>query len=142
MFSLLARCIAFIAGLVLLADIALPIRTERLQVDRHTSHVDNSTTTRSGDTSYTLHLIGGRLSSCSVGHAAYQALSDGDTVEVQSTRLFKGCIRIAQGEEVVESDKHWKWFALISGGLLIGVALGWLRSSTDDDEPGVGFRLR
>lgn len=54
-------------------------------------------------------------------------------------QLFKNCIRIARREELLESDKYWKLFALICGGLLIAVAVGWLKS---DDEDGSGISIR
>jgi hypothetical protein len=128
----------FIAGVVLLLDIGLPTSLETLQVDQHTSSVDRSTSSgidsRWADTSYTLHLIGGRVSSCSVGYSTYAKLKDGDTVGVQATKLFKNCIRITRAEEVVEAEKHWKLFALIGGCILIAAAIGWLKTN---DEGGV-----
>ena len=146
MFKFLVHCLLFIAGVALIADIGLPIRAEQLQVDQHTSRTQTDyRATRGGDsrwadTSYKLHLIGGNLSSCSVGFSSYSRLKDGDTVNVQSTKLFKNCIRIARGEEVIESDNHWKLFALIFGSLLIAVAVGWLKGD-DDDRDGISIRL-
>jgi len=142
----LVRCILFIVGVVVLLDIGLPTRVEQLQVDQHTSQTQNDfRATRSGDsrwadTSYKVYLIGGAASSCSVGYASYARLKDGDSVEVQSTRLFKTCIRITREAEVVEASPHWKWYALAIGGLLIALALGWLKG--DDDDDGAGIRIR
>jgi hypothetical protein len=137
MFKLLLRVAFFIIGVVLLLDIGLPTRVEQLQIDQHTSQTQidhrptRSADSRWADTSYTLHLIGGRISSCSVGYSTYSRLQDGDTVDVQSTNLFKNYIRIARGNEVIESNKHWKLFGLIGGILLIAAGIGWLK--TDDD---------
>lgn len=135
MFKLLARFVMFMVGVVLLLDIGLPTSTESLQVDQHTSHTERRSSSGIGgrwaDTSYTIHLLGGRVSSCSVGYSTYGKLKDGDTVGVHATKLFKSCIRITKGEEVIEVDKYWKILALVGGGLLIAAAVGWLQ--TDDD---------
>ncbi len=145
MLKFLVRCVLFMVGVVMLLDIGLPTRVEQLQVDQHTSQTQNDfRATRSGDsrwadTGYKVHLIGGAVSSCSVGYTSYALLKDGDGVEVQSTRLFKTCIRITREAEVVEANPHWKWYALAIGGLLIALALGWLKS---DDDDGDGIRIR
>jgi len=141
----LVRCCMFLAGVALIVDVAIPTRTEQLRVDQHTSQTQTDyRTTRGGDsrwadTSYKIHLIGGVLSSCSVGYSTYGKLMDGDQIEVTSTKLFKNCIRIARGEELLEADKYWKLFAIICGGLLIAVAVGWLKSG---DEEGDGISIR
>ena len=36
-------------------------------------------------------------------------------------------------DEVVESTRHWRWIAWAVGGVLIALAIGWLRA---DDEAG------
>ena len=135
MLKLVLRLAMFIVGVALLSDIGLPTTVESMQVDQHTSREnDRQHGNGSGqwaDTSYTLHFVGGRVSSCGVGYSAYTQLKDGDKVDVQTTKLFKNCIHIARAGEVIESDKHWKIFALIGGCLLIAVAIGWLQS--DDD---------
>jgi hypothetical protein len=124
-----------IVGIVLLLDILLPTSTESLQIDQHTSSTEQrpsaGTNARSADTSYTLHFAGGRVSSCSVGYSAYWKLKDGDTVVVQATKLFKNCIRITRGEEIVQANKYWKLLALIGGGLLVAAAIGWLKTEED-----------
>lgn len=146
MVKLLVRCIFFIVGIALILDAALPTRMESLQVDRHTSHTETEHRTASGgdsrwaDTKYTLHLIGGVLRSCSVGHAAYAELKDGDAIDVQSSKLFKTCVHISRAGVVIESFQHWKWFALIGGVVLLAAAIGWLKSD-DDEGTGVSIRL-
>ena len=146
MLKLLVRCALFIAGIALILDIGLPIRTEQSQVDQHTSQTQTDhRPTRTGDsrwadTSYKIHLLGGSLSSCAVGYSAYANLKDGDSVEVQSTRLFKTCVRISRGTDVIEVDQHWKLFALALGGALIAIAIGWLKND-DDDQGSLGIRL-
>ena len=137
MFQFLSRVAMFIVGVVLLIDIGLPTSTETLSVDRHTSSRERLSnggwSARWADTDYTLHFIGGRVSSCSVGYSAYGRLKDGDAVDVQATKLFKSCIRIAKGGEIIESDKYWKILAFGVGAVLIAVALGWLRSDDERD---------
>lgn len=135
MLKLLIRCVMFVVGVIVLVDVGLPTSAESLQVDKHTSSTErratNGSDARWADTSYTLHFVGGKVSSCSVGYAAYGKLKDGDKVDVNATKLFKSCIRIAKGEEVLESDKHWKIFAVVGGLLLIAAAFGWVQR--DDD---------
>ena len=141
MLRFLFRCCLFIVGLVLIADTGLPTRVEQLRVDRHSSSYNTDHRgTGAGDTSYTLHLIDGVVSTCSVGYALYTKLNDGDGIEVRSTRLFKKCIRISQGSEVLEDDRYWKYIGLVFGALLIASAFGWLRSD-DDERSGFGIRL-
>ena len=142
MFRFLFRCVLFVVGLAMVADTVLPTRFEPLRIDRHTSHSEaDDRGFKTGDTSYTLHLIGGTVSTCSVGYALYRRLDDGDRIEVRSTRLFKNCIRISQGDDVLEDDRYWKYVGLIFGALLIAFAVGWLRSDDDDDRGGIGIRL-
>ncbi len=136
MFKFILRVAMFLAGFVLLADIVLPTSTQSLQVDQHTIRTDRGSSNGMRhtwtDTSYTLHLVGGHLSSCSVGYSAYWRLKDGDAVVVQATRLLKNCIRITRGEELIEADTRWKIFKLISGLLLLAVAAGWINMDEDD----------
>lgn len=80
------------------------------------------------------------MSKCSVGHALYKRLEDGDSIEVRSTRIFKNCIRISQGDDVMQDDGHWKYIGLVFGALLIAAAFGWLRSD-DDERGGISIRL-
>jgi len=142
LFKFLFRCVLFIAGLALIADTGLPARHEQVRVDLHTSEQDTDRRGfGTGDTHYTLHLIDGVVSKCSVGHALYTRLKDGDRIEVSSTQLFKNCIRIAQGEDVFQDDKYWKYVGLVVGALLIATAFGWLRSDDDDERGGIGIRL-
>ena len=132
MLKFLFRCVLFCLGLALAVDAGLPMRTHWLHVDRHTSSTQANT--RSSDTSYTLHLVGGNLSSCDVGYATYSALKDGDGVVVQSSKLFKRCISIAREGEILESSKYWRWVELLGGLLLMATAIGWLKSNDDDDD--------
>jgi hypothetical protein len=141
LFKFLFRCILFIVGLTLIADTGLSVRIEQLRIDRHTSHTQaDDRGRRTGDTNYTLHLIDGAVSKCSVGYALYTQLKDGDSIEVHSTRLFKNCIRISQGDDVMQDDGYWKYIGLVFGALLIASAFGWLRSD-DDERSGIGIRL-
>jgi hypothetical protein len=143
MVRLLIRCAFFLFGLVLLVDTGLPMRVETLQVDRHSSRVDNDRRTASpnADTSYTLHLIGGHVASCSVGYGAYSRLADGDAITVHATRLLRNCVRLEREQEVIEAQTHWKWFTGAAGLVMLAVAVGWLRSDDDDDRSGISIRF-
>lgn len=148
MFKFLVRCVMFIAGIAIILDITLPIRTERLQVDQHTSQTQvdhrpiSGGDSRWADTHYKIQLIGGVVSSCSVGYSTYGKLRDGDTIEVKSTKLLKNCIAIARGEELLESDKYWRILAILLGGLLVAGAVGWLKGNdSDGDGDGVTIRI-
>lgn len=142
MLRFLFRCVLFFVGLAMIADTGLPTRVEQLRIDRHTSRTEaDDRGIKTGDTSYTLHLIDGAVSTCSVGYALYTRLKDGDRIEVRSTRLFKNCIRISQGDDVLQDDNYWKYGGLIFGALLIASAVGWLRSDDEDDRGGFGIRL-
>lgn len=141
MFKFLFRCALFIVGLTLIADTGLPARIEQLRIDRHSSHTQSDDRGhRTGDTNYTLHLIDGAVSKCSVGHALYTRLKDGDSLEVRSTRFFKNCIRISQGDEVLQDDGYWRYIGLVFGALLIASAFGWLRND-DEERGGISVRL-
>jgi len=130
MFKVLARIFMFVAGVFILLDTGFPTVTESMQVDRHTSNVQQSSgsTGHLSDTSYNLQFIGGRVGSCSVGYSAYSKARDGDTVVVNSTKLFRKCIRISRDDEVLYVEKYWKLFACIFGFLLIAAAMGWVKS--------------
>jgi hypothetical protein len=136
MFKFLTRIVLFVVGVALLADIGLPTITENLHVDQHTSSTERcdlrDRNNTCADTSYTLHFVGGHPLSCSVGYSAYGKVKDGDSVLVQATRLFKNCIRISRGQELITDDNHWKLFQLIGGLLLLAAAVGWI--NTEDGE--------
>jgi hypothetical protein len=136
MLRLFLRCVFFLAGIALLADVALPIRTEHLQIDRHTSRHESG---RDGfDTSYEVHLVGGTMRSCSIGYSAYSSLKDGDSVDVGSTRLWRICVRIVRGDEVIQPSGYWWLAALLGGGILVAAAVGLLKRDGDDS---LGIRV-
>ena len=140
MFKFLFRCLLVLMGLVLVVDAGLPMRTHQLHVDRHTSSTQTDHgTSRSSDTSYTIHFVGGALSSCDVGYATYTALKDGDSVEVKSSKLFKRCVQIMRDSEVFEFNKYWRLFELAGGVLMILGAVGLLGRNDDETE---GFDIR
>jgi len=109
------------------------MRTHQLHVDRHTSSTQINAR-QSSDTNYTVHLVGGNLSSCDVGYATYTALKDGDSVIIRSSNLFKKCISIDRDGELIESNKYWRWFELAGALLLIATAIGWLKSGDEESD--------
>lgn len=140
MLKLIVRFALLLIGVVFLIDAVLPLRTERLQVDQHTSVVAPRTTSvpyRSwGDTTYTLHLVGGVVSSCSVGFSAYTGLYDGDTVSVESTRLFRYCIGISKDAKPVEAAGYWRLWVAFVACVLIAAAVGWIGIGSAGNIPG------
>ncbi|MGM9482202.1 hypothetical protein ACS5PN_13520 [Roseateles sp. NT4] len=141
MLTFLFRCLLFCFGLVLVVDAGLPMRMHQLHVDRHTSSTSNDTRSSGrSDTSYTLHFVGGALSSCDVGYATYTTLKDGDSVEVKATKLFKRCVQIERDGETFEYSKYWRLFQLVGGALLILSAVGLLGRDDDDDRSGFSIR--
>ena len=140
MFKFLFRCLLLCFGLVLVVDAGLPMRTHQLHVDRHTSNtqIDHGSG-RNSDTSYTIHFVGGTLSSCDVGYATYTALKDGDGVEVKSTQLFRRCVQIKRDGEVFEFSKYWRVFQVLGGVMLMLGALGLL-GRNDDETDGLDLR--
>lgn len=130
MLQLLGKAVLLLIGLALISDTGLPIRKETLQVDQHTS--SGGARHAAADTSYTIHLVGGQVSSCDVGYSAYTRLQDGDSVVVKSTRLFKSCIQIDKDSEVISNDKYWRIIGFVIGCLLIATAFGWIDYNDDD----------
>ena len=124
--DVLTRLAAFIIATLLAIDAFSGERTETLRVDGHTRaprwHQD-------GD--YRLHFVGGRVESCGVGLAAYNALHDGDTVAVDTSRVFKTCDGIRRGDEVLTRAHLHKWLLLLPIALLLAAALGWIRFERD-----------
>ncbi|GLS94422.1 hypothetical protein GCM10007918_17140 [Piscinibacter gummiphilus] len=68
-------------------------------------------------------------------------LRDGDSIEVQSTKIFQMCTRIMREGEQIDHYKHWKWFALLGGAMLIAVGIGWLKGDDDGDNNGISIRF-
>lgn len=135
MIRFFSRLFLFIMAILMLSDSGLPPRPEDLRVDRHSSHVEHNHQPHGSwaDTTYQLHFIGGRLSSCSVGYAAYNGLKDGDAVAVRASRVLGNCIEIRRGSEIISSGKHWRLFELLAGLVFLAMAFGWINN---DDEAG------
>jgi hypothetical protein len=64
-----------------------------------------------------------------VGYQDYQAIHDGDAVTVSTSRLFKQCASIARDGVALHARPHWRLWSLLAGAVLIGMGMGWLRSS-------------
>ncbi|MDE2420981.1 MAG: hypothetical protein KGO49_07370 [Gammaproteobacteria bacterium] len=132
MLNTLLRLAFLIGGMVLLLDTFFPTKIESLKIDLHSTHVYNTQNNRTGnnigDTEYTLHFVGGRLSSCTVGYAAYSGLRDGDAVDVQETKILKRCIAISKDGQVIQSNKYWRLLEMLFGFLLIAAGFGWLKT--------------
>ena len=137
MWGTLGRFVCLIVGIVLLLDIFLPTRIEPLKVDLHSINVYNAQNNRPinaiADIEFRLHFDGGRLSSCSVGYAAYSRLRDGDSVNIQETKILKRCIGISKDGQIIQSNKYWRLLEMLFGFLLIAVGFGWLKGDDNRD---------
>jgi hypothetical protein len=139
MLMALLRIAVLVGGIAFLLDAFLPTRVESLKVDLHTSRIIYNhhhqiwMNNHIGDTKYTLDFVGGRMSSCEVGYAAYSKLHDGDAVEIQETRILKKCIIISKDGEVIESNKFLKYIEILIGCVLIAFGMGWLKADNDKD---------
>lgn len=128
--DVLTRLAAFIIALLLAIDAFSGERTETVRVAGH-SHAARW----QRDDDFRLHFAGGRVESCGVGLAAYNALRDGDDVTVESSRVFKTCDGMRRGDDVQARANLHKWLLLLPIALLLAAALGWIqfeRSIGDD----------
>ena len=130
MIKFLIRGFLFFAGLGMLADVGLPMREETLTVEKHT----RSTTRRdnSPDTEYTLHLSGGHVTSCEVGHTAYTSLKDGVAVGVRATRIFKHCVQVTSAGVSIYQQRYWRLIGIVGGLFMIVMAFNWGKNEDDD----------
>ena len=128
--DVITRLAALLIAILLAIDAFSGERTETLRVDRHTH-----TTSWHHDDSYRLHFVGGRVESCEVGWAAFNALSDGDGVTVATSRVFKSCDLIRRGDETISESHLRKWIVLLPIALLLAAAFGWIQfeRGIDDD---------
>src|SRR5471032_2590773 len=96
MFMLLMRFAMFAGAMLITADTFVRPSTEVESVDRHVfvSHWRHSD-------DYDMHFVGGKVRSCDVGYSAFNALKDGDEVTLTTSGVFKRCIGIARGDEVI-----------------------------------------
>lgn len=125
MLKLAAKVFIIVLGVVVMFDGLLPSRKDSVMVDRHTTRTDkNSFNTSDKTVSYKLHFTGGSISSCSVGKSTYSELSDGDALEVISSRIFKSCIKISKNEQIIKKEGNHKLFMLIGGLIIIATAFG------------------
>ena len=120
--DVLTRLAALIIAILLAIDAFSGERSETLRVDGHTRaprwHRDDD---------YRLHFVGGRVESCGVGLAAYNALRDGDDVAVDTSRVFKTCDGIRRGDEVITRANVHRWLLLLPIAMLLAAALGWIQ---------------
>jgi hypothetical protein len=120
--DVLTRLAAFIIALLLAIDAFSGERTETVRVGGH-SHAPRW----QRDDDYRLHFVGGRVESCGVGLAAWNALRDGDDVTVDTSRVFKTCDGIRHGDEVLARANLHKWLLLLPIAILLAAAFGWVR---------------
>lgn len=129
--DVLTRLAALLIAILLAIDGFAAGRDETLRVERHSRSLD----WRHGD-DYRLHFSGGRVESCSVGRAAYDALADGDVVAVVTSRVFKSCEGIRHGDDVITQAGLHKWFVLLPMAFLLAATFGWIRFEGRGDDDG------
>jgi hypothetical protein len=128
--DVLTRLAALLIAILLAIDAFASERVETLRVAGHTRAARWQR-----DDDYRIHFIGGRVESCGVGLAAYNALSDGDDVTVDTSRVFKTCDGIRRGDEVLARANMHKWLLLLPIAILLAAAFGWIRfEQRFDDE--------
>ena len=133
--DVLTRLAALLVAILLAIDAYSGERTEALRVDRHTR-----TAGLRHDDTYRLHFVGGRVESCEVGWSAFNALSDGDEVSVDTSRVFKSCDGIRRGDDVISGGRAHRWLLLVPMAVLLAAAFGWIRFERRyDDEQGWWF---
>jgi hypothetical protein len=120
--DVITRLAALLIALLLAIDAYSGERTQTLRVDRH---VRVSRWHRDDD--YRLQFVGGRIDSCAVGWAAFNALADGEEVAVDTSRVFKSCDGIRRGGEVIAEAHLRKWFVLLPMAILLAAAFGWIQ---------------
>jgi hypothetical protein len=128
--DVLTRLAALIIAILLAIDAFSGGRTETVRVDGH-SHAARW----QRDDDYRLHFVGARVESCGVGLAAYNAVSDGDTLTLDTSRVFKTCDGVRRGDEVLARANLHKWLLLLPIAILLAAAFGWIRfEGRFDDE--------
>ena len=133
--DVITRLAALLIALLLAIDAFSAERTETLRIDRHT----RVPRWHQGD-EYRLHFTGGRVDSCEVGWSVFNALGDGDLVEVDTSRVFKSCDGIRRGDDVISQARVHRWFLLVPMAVLLAAAFGWIRFERRyDDERGWWF---
>ncbi|MFZ5635900.1 MAG: hypothetical protein ACOY82_04870 [Pseudomonadota bacterium] len=105
-------------GLALIVDYVAPPRRQASVVQSLSTSSDME-----GETTYAVVIAGGALDVCHVDSDAYEALKQGDRIEVSASHLFDSCTRVVRGEEVVYSTWAQPLVALIFGVLLFGLGL-------------------
>jgi hypothetical protein len=137
--DVITRLAALLIALLLAIDAYSGERHETLRVDGHTQVLRWRR-----DDIYRLHFSGGRVESCAVAKAAFDALRDGDEVAVATSRVFKSCDAIRRGDAVLAESHLRKWLVLLPMAVLLAAALGWIEFAGRDgrgrrDAPGGWF---
>jgi hypothetical protein len=120
--DVLTRLAALLIAILLAIDAFAGGRSETLRIERHS----RSFHWHHGD-DYRLHFNGGRVESCKVGRPAFDLLSDGDLVSVDSSRVFKSCDSLRRGDEVLTQSPLRKWLLVLPMAFLLAAALGWIQ---------------
>jgi hypothetical protein len=120
--DVITRTAALLIAILLAIDAFGGGRSETLRVERHSSVLH----WHHGD-EYRLHFSGGRVDTCRVDRAAFDALGDGDLVSVGSSRVFKTCDTLRRGDELVTQSPLRKWLLVVPMLCLLAAALGWIQ---------------
>jgi hypothetical protein len=114
----------FFISVLLVIDAFLPSLESTHKVDGH--KID-----REKFFPYELMLIDGPVKSCEVGYKAYSSVKDGDSVFVESSRIFRSCWKITFGDQVIYRYSYGRLVLIIFGVMAFAFARGW--NTSDDD---------
>ncbi|RYG17770.1 MAG: hypothetical protein EOO07_10385 [Chitinophagaceae bacterium] len=125
MVTLVLRTAILLGGAAYLFNAFLPTVTGLVKVERHSIIVEPPA--ESYIKIHTVSFKGAVEGSCSVDEAVYSKISDGDVLAVETTRLFKQCIKIEKNSQLLYHSRFWKFFNIILGVTLISLGSGLLR---------------
>ncbi len=124
----IVRVCVFTFGLVSVIDGGLPSVSEEVRVSGHASGSDHVVSFDHAETD-----------SCKLSLAGYEALQDGDTVSLRTSRLLHHCVELRREDDVILKSRWWKLGCLLTGIILMLTAVFWKAGDEDDD--GEGFSL-
>lgn len=118
MLSMLIRAATVVFGLLIVSDIARPLSTEEVTIERKTLEFQLDWPLLS-DIAAQAYFGDGTKRSCYINLRTYARLNKGDVVQLTFTHTLRSCVSITRDGEVIEAGRFWKWTTGLAGGLLI-----------------------